>query len=477
MSDKNGPPEMSAEMMRNTSDLAAQAAQRAQQMLRKSSIGSNDSGRIPPDVPARSAKVPPEIPPKRNTLKRLSLGDDAPAAPGMRSSPPPPLPPLAATKQPPPLPQKPSSAHNSPYMLPKFPSSTPPPPQRPAAAAAAAAPHTPQLQAKFEKFIPTSAQIPLKFNDAKAAAVPQFAMISGGSGGSTSSPAKGHVVVVKPKAAPTAASPSDDLSSEDALRGIESGLRNMERAMQEQLNIRSREAAAAAAAASQKHKLDAMQFNQMEFKNMRGMGGGSISSLDGSNGPQMKGMDSMRMGGGQQNGAGNIRSMERGFSMDQMRLENLQQQQQHHHGMASMQQRPPMESNPNIRSAIEEMKMKGLVDQSSSASMGRSSAAAPIENHMLSLDRSLPLELQYSRHRQQEVNEFRDQMRQQLAAGRQQQQQALSREDLRIRRRSSHDENQITQAAPGKNGFFLLLGFLNDFLHFACPHLSFSLTS
>lgn len=435
MSSEKGP-EMTPEMLRNTSDIAAQAAHRAQQMLRKASVGD---AKIPPDVPARgghdAAKPPPEIPPKRQSLKRMSIGDE------------PQKPMMMVNKPPPPLPQKPmNSQQNSPHMPPKFgesPRNSPQLGMRPV-------PPTPQMQPKFEKFMPASPQVAIKFTD-KITSSPQFSMkqspLLSQRGMLSSIPNSPQLAAKSKPLQPAIAtkqlqSPSDDHSSEDALRGIESGLRNMERAMQEQLNLRSMEAAAAAAVANQQHnnKIDSIHFNPMEFKaNMRGMGGGSITSLDGTGQNHKAAIEQMRM---QQN----MRSMERGFSMDQMRLDNL-----HHSvniggggqvvtgnsGGGMQQHMRPMESNPNIRSAIEEMKMKGIVDHSG----GR-----PIENHMRSLDRNLPLELQYSRHRAQDVTDFRDQMRQ---MGRQSA--GVSREDLRMRRRSSHDENQISQGVPGKH--------------------------
>lgn len=288
---------------------------------------------------------------------------------------------------------------------------------------------------KFEKF-QAAPPVALKFSE-QIAASPQFAMKSIASpqliqrAHLTSSP-----LAAPPPKAKTIASPADDHSSEDALRGIESGLRNMERAMQEQMQARSFEQA--------QKKFDAMSFNPMEFKNtMRSMGGGSISSLEATS-QNPKSFENSRMGLNP-----NHRSMERGFSMDQMRLENLQ---------ASA----GPGNNPNIRSAIEEIKLKGLVAEH------QVQRPPPPENHMRSLDRSLPLELQYSRHRAQEVSDFREQLRQQLGRQQQQQQQqsviqpvssqtgansnstSVSREDLRMRRRSSHDENQIAQGVPGK---------------------------
>lgn len=417
MSDINKGPEMTPEMLRKGSDLAAQAALRAQQMQRKSA-----DSKIPPEVPARGdGGKAPEIPPKRLNLKKNGPPETSPK----------PVP-----KQPPPLPQKPvqSAAQNSPQVLPKLTDNIRNSPQL------VRAPPTPQMQSKFEKPIMAPPQVIQKFNDKlsnspialpkfgeKITNSPQFIIRSQNSPQlNQRSNISNSPIPLTNKAIPKPISPSEDHSSEDALRGIESGLRNMERAMQEQMNLRSIEAA------SNHHNHENLNFRPMDFTK-RAMG--SITSLDGSS-QNMRAIENLRLGLNQ-----NMRSMERGFSMDQMRLENL------HHGNPRI-----MESNPNIRSAIEEMKMKGIVEHNN---------VRPVEHHMRSLDRNLPLELQYSRHRSQEIADFRDQFRQLNNSGNsgnsvansiasQPRPGGLSREDLRIRRRSSHDENQISQGVPGK---------------------------
>lgn len=408
MSELNKGPEMTPEMLRKGSDLAAQAALRAQQMQRKSA-----ESKIPPEVPARGdGGKAPEIPPKRLNLKKNG---------------PPETSPKPVSKQPPPLPQKPvnSAMQNSPQLLPKLNENIRNSPQL-----GVRAPPTPQMPSKFEKPIMAAPQVVQQFNDRpsnspkfdeKITNSPQFttrnqnAPLNQQRANISNSP-----MPIANKAIPKPISPSsEDHSSEDALRGIESGLRNMERAMQEQMNLRSIEAA------SNHHNMENMNFRPMDFAK-RAMG--SITSLDGSS-QNMRAIENLRLGLNQ-----NMRSMERGFSMDQMRLENLHQGNQR-----------IMESNPNIRSAIEEMKMKGIVEHNN---------VRPVEHHMRSLDRNLPLELQYSRHRSQEIADFRDQFRQMNNGGNsipvQPRQSGLSREDLRIRRRSSHDENQISQGVPGK---------------------------
>lgn len=181
--------------------------------------------------------------------------------------------------------------------------------------------------------------------------------------------------------------------------------------MQEQMNMRSIEAAALA-------KNDNRNFNPMEFK--RNIGG-SATSLDGSGNnvvtatsQNMSVIESMRLALNK-----NMRSMERGFSMDQMRLDQTH-------------------LNNSMRNF-----------EANSGANANNAVPRPFENHMKSLDRNLPLELQYSRnhnrsHSQQEVV---DQLRQNIpnpVTG-------LSRDDIRLRRRSSHDENQLTQAQTQNN--------------------------
>lgn len=397
----NKGPEIPAEMLKATQDLAAQAALRAQERLQKV---TNTDGKVP-EIPARGGgevKVPPEIPPKRLSLKK-NLNQ------GMPDGPPPPKP----AKVPPPLPQKPNSATNSPQMgklkgveAPKIGWNAPELPS------GMRITQSPQLMHKQLDKVVNSPQLSAR----NASNSPQLSQRTSAIPGS---PLK------KPS---KTISPSEDLGSEDALRGIESGLRNMERAMQEQMTLRSLEQ-------QQQHQLDAMNFNPMEFKNNLRAMGGSIPALDAAS-QQMRAMENLRMTM-ESHFSNNMRSLERGFSMDQMRLEALRS----------------MESNPNIRSTIEELKQ-----------MKQEQQMRPIEHHMRSLDRNLPLELQYSRHHRQQhmpqqadLGDFRDHVRQIEALTRSPivNRQAsgsggnVSREDLRMRRRSSHDEGQIAQGVPG----------------------------
>lgn len=410
MAEKEEKPRISEDVMKANQGIAAEAALRAQQIkfrqkLNSVSISGENSSTsataalkksAPPQVPARLdsvlTKKPPEIPPKRNSLKKtVDATEDT-------------------NKQPPPLPQKPNSAQNSPLAAPKL--KDKPVTLRPA-------PLTPQIPNKFDRppanLPPTTIISTNPFNNIRnppqinprssqtsannshqLSTVPCNAVVSTTSSPSASSKNATSTPAIKQ------ISPIEDSSSEDALRGIESGLRNMERAMQEQMNMRSIEAAA------QAHNKN-RNFNPMDFK--RNIGG-SATSLDGNSAttssPNMTVIESMRLALNK-----NMRSMERGFSMEQMRLDQM-------HLNNSMRN---FEANP------------GSTNQA---------GQKPFENHMKSLDRNLPLELQYSRHhnRPQSQQEVVDQLRPtNLING----SNTLSRDDVRSRRRSSHDENQIAQ--------------------------------
>lgn len=446
MAEKEEKPQMSSDVLKANQGIAAQAALKAQQIMFRHKLaavaisGENSTTSAaaalkksaPPAVPARGdsvlTKKPPEVPPKRNSLKKPVDGEEG------------------ASKEPPPLPKKPGSAQNSPLATPKHKDK----PIRPV-------PPTPQMANKFERppaslpqptiastnpfaNLRNSPQLNQRPNQPSANNSPQLSSAARSVTTSSSSASSKNTT---PTPAKKQISPIEDFSSEDALRGIESGLRNMERAMAEQMSIRSMEAAAQA-------KNDKRNFNPMEFK--RNIGG-SANSLDGSGNnvataQNMSVIESMRMALNK-----NLRSMERGFSMDQMRLDQMQLNN-------SMRN---FEANSNQSNGVQR----------------------PFENHMKSLDRNLPLELQYSRHnRSQSQQDSVEQLRQNLvnAAGGPPISAApngtgLSRDDIRLRRRSSHDENQ-TQAQnnnnnPGKMVSWqqeLLVSFANSsvllFTHF-----------
>lgn len=425
MAEKEEKPKVAVEVMKANQGIAAQAALRAQQImfrqkLQSVSISSENATTsaqtallkkaLPPAVPARGdsvlTKKPPEIPPKRSSLKKSIDGSEE-----------------LVSKTPPPLPQKPNSAQNSPLPTPKL--KDKPIPMRPV-------PPTPQMPAKFDRppanlpqstivstnpfnNLRNSPQLNQRSNQPSANNSPQLSNAPRSITVSTTSSSSASSKNATPTPVKKQISPIEDFSSEDALRGIESGLRNMERAMQEQMNIRSMEAAANQAQNEKRN------FNPMEFK--RNIGG-SANSLDGSvnniattSSQNMSVIESMRLALNK-----NMRSMERGFSMDQMRLDQM-------HLNNSMRNFEANSGNVN-------------------------GGQRPFENHMKSLDRNLPLELQYSRHnRSQSQQEMVEQIRPNIPNPNPITSSAtLSRDDIRLRRRSSHDENQMTQTQNNNAG-------------------------
>jgi hypothetical protein len=392
----NEVPDLSRELLKSTQELANQAALRAQQMFQKS-VTNNDQQNVP-EVPARSqskSSPAPAIPPKRLNLKKLTDQDikENKAIPV----------PQRKQGQPiaPPIPSKPSSQIQSVQYPPKIatkiqerpPNS--PVPLRPNEIAQ-------KLQEKFgnpngltfQNPQQLHHQFPATFNNTQ---IPKFANPSN-------------------KAVLRKATSPEELGSEDALRGIESGLRNMERAMQEQISMRNLDAG----------NSQTRLYDRMEFKNNTTAQG----NLDGSQ-HNFRGMEGLRLNFESQF-SNKSRTIERGFSMDHMRMENM------HVTLRTM------ESNPNIRSTIENQ-LKGMME---------SSTMRQPENHYRSLDRTLPLELQYTRHRNQEMDFVRHMANINANVNTNNanivnNRQGMSREDLRIRRRSSHDETQFTQTNPG----------------------------
>lgn len=360
--------EMSFELLKNTQQIAEQAAMRAKEIQMKFSKG--------PDIPMRGsaeAQKAPDIPPKRLSLKKIPgengtslVEQHAPIPIPQRNS---------LQKQPPPIPQKPASAQNSPRPQDK----TPHPIQgiqsfqKPIVHDIA--PQSSQLANKNQNIV-NILNSPLFQQRAYQFKQQQSSLVS-------NNPLKAD----------------EDFGSEDALRGIERGLKNMERAMKEQMTNRNMDY-------GDEPKTSEKQFNPMEFKRSLGS---SVNSLDNTN-QHIRMVGQMRLNfDNQQIG----RAIERNISMDQMQL---------------MQGAGPIKSIPKDFSQQQQQ---------------------PKHNIYRSLDRSLPLEIQYSRHRQQQEIEFMRQNNQPMNNQRQQQQQqqlqttqGLSREDLNMRRRSSHDETQ-----------------------------------
>lgn len=388
--------ELSFELFKNTQQIAEQAAIRAKEIAMRSSKV--------PDIPTRGGveqQKAPEIPPKRLSLKKTVVDDNFPN--GTPPTEPIPIPQRnQERKPPPPVPQKPSSAQNSPRLKDKL--------THPASAVSTmmntittttASSSLPQQQMFHERVIQqpqqqNSPQLSTKNqNIVNILNSPLFQQRANQYKLQQQQQQQTHMMMTRQMKAS-----NDDFGSEDALRGIEMGLKNMERAMKEQMTMRNMD--------MPDGKGGEIQFNPMEFKRSLG---GSFNSLE--NGPQT--INTMRM-----MGSGNMRlnfdgqawgqrAIERNFSMDQMSI------------------------------ALQNAGMKGVpIDPFSSTQQ-------PKHNIYRSLDRTLPLELQFSRHRQQQEFEFMRQNNQILnlrQQQQQQQQQGLSREDLNLRRRSSHDETQ-----------------------------------
>lgn len=377
MADQEEKPKMTPEMMKNNQELAAQAALRAQQIMFRKSIGSTVSAEnspqaspspskksMPPVVPARGdsvlSKQPPKIPPKRHSMQANAV-QGAPMRPGppVQSSP------LKKPMAPPPLPAPLTASH--------------------------------ELMQKAKPLANNSPQMT------------RIGPIRNDSIGAIGPPNRGTPIPPTPPPKKPV-SPIEDFSSEDALRGIESGLRNMERAMQEQMNMNMNMNMRSAEHAKQTEK---MNFNP-------------------------------------------VRSMERGFSMDQMRLD--------------------AKNLGSMRSTLAEMKNKGFVDMNPMVPSNAPNAR-PMEIHMKSLDRNLPLELQYSRHHHHNLTNAASGAVAMLSNARQSGA-AISRDDVRLRRRSSHDENQMAQSqanAAGKMRIKLLIHFslrdTNPHIYYAYPTL------
>lgn len=375
--------ELSFELLKNTQQIAEQAAMRAKEIAMRSKV---------PDIPIRGSGVEqqkaPEIPPKRLSLKKLMdenlpNGDEAKPIPVPQRN--------QAQKLPPPIPQKPLSAQNSPRLKDKIPHPMQPLPQlQPQNMFHERVSQSPQLSAKNQNIV-NILNSPLFQQRANQYKLQQQTMQQQQSQMIRQQQMK----------------PDEDFGSEDALRGIERGLKNMERAMQEQMTMRNMDFVDGKSGGE-------MQFNPMEFKRSLG---GSINSLDGSAAQNMRMMgNNMRLNfdGNQWN----QRGIERNFSMDQMRLEALQ-------GTGPMKNIPmDFSQQPKVQ-----------------------------HNIYRSLDRTLPLELQFSRHRQQQEQfEFMRQNNQNM--NQRQQQPGISREDVNLRRRSSHDETQyiMQQQQKGTTG-------------------------
>ncbi|XP_053672403.1 dystrophin [Anopheles nili] len=229
---------------------------------------------------------------------------------------------------------------------------------------------------------------------------------------------KERPLIIKPSAKPAKL---EDYGSEDALRGIESGLRNVERAIKEQMSLRC-----SVEAEDQQNITLPVKFGRLEQMSKHSSAIGSATSLDNPfDGPvsassMVQGFKFDRFDQTQKQ-----MSMERGLSMEKLRYDAGATGAFHEHGTNVMEHGLPQR---------------------------------PIEHHQFrSLDRHLPLELQYSssqRQRSQEMEFIKQQLLPVIARSKEtnslNRQMGLSKDDLRTRRRSSHDESlfSVNNTAP-----------------------------
>jgi len=384
--------ELSFELLKNTQQIAEQAAIKAKEIAMRSSSNV-------PEIPLRGGieqQKAPEIPPKRLSLKKLA--DEQPNVLNGNDTKPIPVPQRNQMhKIPPPIPQKPSSAQNSPRLKDKMShsaavTSSVVMPSSSTGIMSSGGVNLPQQM--FHERVSQSPQLTAKNqNIVNILNSPLFQQranqykIQQQQHQMQQQQQQQQSQMIRQQQIKA----DEDFGSEDALRGIERGLKNMERAMKEQMTMRNLDFTDG--------KNTEMQFNPMEFKRSLG---GSFNSLDNQAQNIRMGMGNMRLNFDGQ--AWGQRAIERNFSMDQMRLEALQG--------------GPMKNIP--------------IDFSQQ----------PPAKHNIyrSLDRTLPLELQFSRHRQQQ-QEF-EHLRQNNQNLNQRQAGTMSREDLNLRRRSSHDETQ-----------------------------------
>ncbi|XP_052869204.1 dystrophin [Anopheles cruzii] len=198
----------------------------------------------------------------------------------------------------------------------------------------------------------------------------------------------------------------EDYGSEDALRGIESGLRNVERAIKEQMSLRS------SIDVEESSKLShGMKFGRIDLINQHPTNLGSTTSLENSFDTPTSTSSGMVQGFKFDRFDQNQRpiGLERGVSMEKLRFDT---------------------GTTGSMNGTEHMYQR------------------PMENQFRSLDRHLPLELQYSssqRQRSQEMEFIKQQLLPVIARNKEtnslNRQMGLSKDDLRSRRRSSHDES------------------------------------
>uniref|UniRef100_A0A182N8V0 Protein detached n=1 Tax=Anopheles dirus TaxID=7168 RepID=A0A182N8V0_9DIPT len=343
----------------------------------------------PPEIPVRvgagSVKAP-EIPPKNLTKRPTTIGasnNDEISNAGMLLSQ------RVAPVRAPPVPQKSAS------VVQGIPSGTMPQPVP--QSVKSGAPIAPPVVASATAVpLSTNTAMPTRTNDTLSKDRPSTA---------------------KPAVKPTKL---EDYGSEDALRGIESGLRNVERAIKEQMSLRS-----SVEAEEQQNIAHPVKFGRLELMGKHSNSMGSATSLD-------KPFD----------GPGTVSGMVQAFKFDRF------DQAQKPMGMERGVSMEKLRYDPGGAGPFHDHATNG---------MEHGIPQRPMEHQFRSLDRHLPLELQYGssqRQRSQEMEFIKQQLLPVIARSKEtnslNRQMGLSKDDLRTRRRSSHDESlfSLNNAAP-----------------------------
>ncbi|XP_052894793.1 dystrophin [Anopheles moucheti] len=350
----------------------------------------------PPEIPVRvgagSVKAP-EIPPKNLTKRPTTIGasnkdENIPSASMLLSQ-------RVAPNRAPPLPQKSSSiaqgSSNSTILPPA------PHPIAPGVGIAASPATVTTAAASSSSSASVSGAVANRTNDALG---------------------KERSSATKTTTKPTKL---EDYGSEDALRGIESGLRNVERAIKEQMSLRS-----SVEAEEQQSIAHPVKFGRLELMGKHSNSMGSATSLDnpfdgpGTTSGMLQGFKFDRFDQNPKQ-----MGLERGVSMEKLRFDAGGSGSFHDHTTNGMEHGIPQR---------------------------------PMEHQFRSLDRHLPLELQYGssqqRQRSQEMEFIKQQLLPVIARSKEtnslNRQMGLSKDDLRTRRRSSHDESlfSINNSAP-----------------------------
>ncbi|XP_061510177.1 dystrophin isoform X2 [Anopheles gambiae] len=216
----------------------------------------------------------------------------------------------------------------------------------------------------------------------------------------------------------------EDYGSEDALRGIESGLRNVERAIKEQMSLRS----SVELEEHQNNITHQVKYGRLDLMGKHTNSMGSATSLDNPFDAAPASAPGIAQGFKFDRFDQNPKQigLERGVSMEKLRYDAGGSGSFHDHSSNGTEHVMPQR---------------------------------PMDHQFRSLDRHLPLELQYGnsqqqRQRSQEMEFIKQQLLPVIARNKEtnslNRQMGLSKDDLRTRRRSSHDESlfSMNNSAP-----------------------------